>query len=423
MPAWFIKPNGAAIYHAARPQLDFISQDADTVDFPRGPALEALRQGVTGWVFATGSDALNLRASLALHRAIMTRHVDPAPILVRIPTGHAQDAPEVIGRTLIMARTFGGIDDVIARSPVMQEDPDALPMALHRAYSVASVEMGLASGIEVWTSLPETKRNANRNLFRHSVMKIEDFGGEAQGALLGVPIIDPDLAAQFRRIESALDFARITRDNNPSNWIKDSEKLGSEDLAAAIRLRDAAVVEHNRWTMDRILQQFLPTSRPERALRDDVRRLHDNMHDWYDLSSDAIRRYDVVMLRALISGDGDTCARLTHRASVREVSLGDITPINGGTKITELRVRISPRSLDEVPLNDQIELVASQIGLQSRETQRCRIVLIFDVLPAADTFGRVTALAQGLRQQIGETVAIETVWQTSNRSRPARATK
>lgn len=122
LPAWFAEAGGAALFPAARPDLEFLDCDAGTVDVALDPCFEGLRERVSGWVFAMGDDALNLRASVALHRAIVSRRFDPAPIYVRIPTGHVEDAPDLSANPLGLAHTFGSIDSVIARSALLAPD-------------------------------------------------------------------------------------------------------------------------------------------------------------------------------------------------------------------------------------------------------------------------------------------------------------
>lgn len=46
----------------------------------------------------------------------------------------------------------------------------------HSEYAKTDVEIGLTSTVEDWTSLPETKRDANWALFRHAVIKTRISG-------------------------------------------------------------------------------------------------------------------------------------------------------------------------------------------------------------------------------------------------------
>lgn len=424
MPAWFLKDEGQALPEAARPQLDFRACDAETLDFARDACLEGLRDGVTAWVFATGNDALNLRASLSLHRAMAQRRIDPAPIHVRIPSGHAEEAPDLVGQPLAMARTFGAIDAVIARSPLLAPDPDAMPKALHAAYAQASVAMGLAAEPEEWASLSEAKRKANRALFRHAAMKLEDFGAEAQPVLTLPPRADAALLDRLERVDSALDYARIDRGGDPQDWVAAGMSLAGEDAETALRLRDAAVCEHNRWTIERALEQFVPTERPDRALRDDTRRLHNNMHDWYALQEAMIRRYDVVLLRGLLSrsGDGGLATARGYRARILFLPVladGRVTAPRvcelgapGGRDVTELQVHLS---LAKEPA-DPDACLASLLSVLEREFDPERQIpprrVRFDFArpPGERALAMANRLATELLRRHGSALMIEPLW-------------
>ena len=60
-------------------------------------------------------------------------------------------------------------------------------------------------------------------------------------------------------------------------------------------LRDAAICEHNGWTIEWALEHYTATERSDPVLRDDIRRLHDSMHSWYDLRDAEVRRHDIVL--------------------------------------------------------------------------------------------------------------------------------
>lgn len=424
MPAWFLEPGGRALPQGARPELDFRGCDAETLDCARDACLDGLREGVTAWVVATGNDALNLRASLALHRAMAQRRIDPAPIHVRIPSGHAEEAPDLVGQPLAMARTFGAIDVVIARSPLLTPDPDAMPKALHAVYAQATVAMGLAEQPEEWGDLSEAKRKANRALFRHAAMKLEDFGAEAQPVLTTPPKADAALLHRLERVDGALDYARIDHGDDPQGWVPAGKKLADEDVGTAIRLRDAAVCEHDRWTIERALEQFLPTERPDRALRDDTRRLHDNMHDWYALREAAIRRYDVVLLRGLLSksGDGGQATARRHRARILflpvladgTVGAPHVSDLGAaeGRDVTELQLHLC---VAKEPV-DPDACIAALLTALEREFDRERQIpprrLRFDFArPLGErTLALANRLATELRKRLGPGSAIEPLW-------------
>lgn len=424
LPAWFVQPEGGALYPAARPDLEFLTCDAETLDIARDPCIDGLRVRVSGWVFATGDDALNLRGSLALHRAIATRQIDPAPIFVRIPTGHVEESSDLSANLLRLTHTFGSLDSVVARSPLLAQDPDKVPKTLHAEYAKAAVEMGLATTVEDWASLPETKRDANRALFRHSVMKIEDFGAVATMGDDGVPVTDPGLSDKLRRVDESLAYHRIDRGNFAVDWLKKAEAVDQADLETAVLIRDAAICEHNRWTMERALAQFMPTEHPDRALRDDVRRLHNNMHDWFELGDAATRRYDLVMLRALLSERAAAPQRMHSRARVRTVFLA----VDGAEKTCRAHVSGSGAALGadacelHVHVNAQNDPASHADFLSAvvkcldphvdarKQLLPTRIRFDFTRPPDEQSLTLAIRMALELRRKLPETVRIDSFW-------------
>lgn len=424
MPAWFLQPEGRALYPAARPDLEFLTCDAATIDFARDPCIESLRTRVSGWVFSTGDDALNLRASLALHRAIMARQIDPAPIYVRIPTGHVDEAPELSGNRLSLAHTFGAVDNVMARSALLAQDPDALPKLLHAEYAATAVKMGLADTMEDWTTLPETKRDANRSLFRHAAMKIEDFEAVAVRGHDGILTTHPQHSTRIDAVDECLAYDRITAGTDVHEWLKDGQTFSEEQEDLARLIRDAAVCEHNRWTIERALAQFVPTERPERELRDDVRRLHDNMHDWYALSDARTRRYDIVMLRALLSAgnpkarpkhgrarshalflsvDAETGTCQSHLLASGTQKTADASDlhlyINATTEPTEL-AKLVPKILDCIKphVDRAVRLLPTRVRFD------------FTRPPTGRTLALANLVADELRELLPETVQVDSLW-------------
>ena len=316
MPAWFVRPEGVALHEAARPKFDFLHSDLENLDVVGDIGLQGLRSGVTGWVLATGNDALNLRAALALHRAIATRRIDPAPIYVRIPSGHSDQSAELVQQPLAMARTFGAIDEVISRSPLLDPDPDAVPKKLHALYAQTSVDMGLSNVALDWTDLNESRRNANRALSRHAAMKLEDFGVPSPSDPGVLPALNRNLVQSLFKVDAALDYARVDSSNRVEGWLQPGKILTAEEAGIARLLRDAAICEHNRWTIERALEHYTATERSDPVLRDDIRRLHDSMHSWYELRDADVRRHDIVLLRGLLAGSelGRTETSQHHRA-------------------------------------------------------------------------------------------------------------
>ncbi|MGR3413320.1 MAG: NAD-binding protein [Pseudooceanicola nanhaiensis] len=422
IPAWFAQPDGGAIYQAARPHFEFLPCDAETLDFAHDSNIDGLRTRTSGWVFATGDDALNLRASLALHRAIAARQVDPAPIYVRIPTGHVEDEPDLSANPLGLAHTFGPIDSVIARSPLLAEDPDAVPKILHEEYLKAEYQM-FARQSQAWENLSETKREANRALFRHAVMKIEDFNAVVATGPNGVPSTYPGLAEMLRRIDEELRYDRIDRGSKVQEWLKDESSLSEDDLNTALLIRDAAICEHNRWTTERALSQFIPTARPDLSLRDDVRRHHNNMHDWFELGEAETRRYDLVMLRALLAQRIEKKQILHKKARVRRVFLsldgeaGTCVAHVTGTEalegdVSELRLHLNGRTSPSNPtacVSAIMTCLAPHIDSSIR-IPPVRVCFDFSNQPKAPLLALANLVVDELRQQLPETTLIEGFW-------------
>ena len=415
-PAWF---RDGALPPEARPEIVFLPCDADTPDFD-SPTLSSLSDGVHGWIVATGDDALNLRAGLALHRAMTMRRIDPAPVHVRIPTGHAEDAPALTDRPLVMARTFGSVDRVVARSDLMVAHPDALPRALHAAYEAAQHEMfGFApSG---WEALPETKRNSNRALFRHAVMKIEDFGAEAQAPLRGLPLVARGLQDDLRSVDAALDYMRVTAGSGPETWVLPGRSLDARQRDVARRLRAAAICEHNRWITERALDQFLPTAQPDAAQRDDTRRLHNNMFPWDALQDAMIRRYDVVMLRALFAHAGDTGLTARPRAAAT-LFLGlcsdgtaRVTPLASGAApgrhVTELRLHLpEPGNRNTTDVAGVLSEAVKKRLLVNEKDHPSRLRFDFSAPPSDALLDLANRLAETLRPSWPEQALIGAHW-------------
>jgi len=420
MPAWFLQVDGAALPPSARPQMEFISCNAETLDFLRESCLDDLRQGVTAWVFATGNDALNLRTSLALHRAITMRAIDPAPIHVRIPSGHSEDAPELVGQPLTMTRTFGAIDAVVTRSAILNTDPDDLPRKLHAAYAEAAEKMGLTEWRETWESLPESKRNANRALFRHAAMKLEDFGAETQAGFGALARVSPGLRGNIAKVDALLDYGP---EHAASTWFKQDGEYSADDIALALQLRAAAVCEHNRWTIERALEQYTLPESPDRTLRDNERRVHPYMHNWYGLTDANTRRFDVVLLRALLEEAAAKGAPSLYerRAKALLISMRAdnttnvmLVPRPGMMKnsdATELHLHLFSEKASVTP--DTIAALKSAVAQYVDSTIQAmpgRIRFDFTRMPSESMLAMANALAVELRALVGPGVMIEPLW-------------
>ncbi|MGD9912772.1 MAG: NAD-binding protein [Rhizobiaceae bacterium] len=321
-PAFFI-PDGApdCLPPEARPELSFDELDASAVDFAADHSIERLAGDaaeVTAWVFATGDDTLNLRAALGLHTAMLRRQRAPALIAIRIWSGHAGDTPVLSSPHVSIARSFGSYESAIASTPACEPQADAAPRALHAQYVATGEAMrrqtpDFAFSDVAWSELSETKRSANRRLRRHAVMKLEDL--EAQwrpGGRNELPVIGQELKDAHLKLEERFDYAALHAGVLPQVWWRQGQDFAptAQELRRAERLKNIAIAEHNRWTVDRAVDGWRPTVGTDPRLRDEERRRHPGMHGWETLDA-MTRRWDAVLLRALIEGSGEEGSRVT----------------------------------------------------------------------------------------------------------------
>lgn len=297
----------------ARAEVHFHHLDIHDADFsPSGDVAKALsgRSNPTAWVFALPDDTLNLKAATALYSQMLRREVPSAAIRVRIQAGYQDSASVVAEHPITVAKAFGSKEETLVASEICKEEPDHAPRLLHQTYLVESDAIA-GKGLQTtrhpaWDDLPETLKAANRRLYRQAVMKIEDLGLQWKARRRDVPVVAASLRRAYIAIEDCLDYTGIDGHGElPQQWWH-TPLAGSADAdleyRRANRIKNIAIVEHNRWVLDRALDGWRLTSRPCAQLRDDVRRRHPSMHGWASLTAHE-RRYDAVLLRALISGE------------------------------------------------------------------------------------------------------------------------
>lgn len=310
-PSLFPETEKARLPDPAAARVDIKAADADRIDFGNDETLRGVlaeHGPATAWIFAAGDDPLNLRAAAALHTAILRRLLPPAPIHVRIWSGHQGDTPILSTYPIGIAKAFGALETTMAATPACDEDPDQIARELHAAYCDQGEKMhlikpGLRFSDEAWDDLSETKRNANRRLHRHAVMKFEDLGGQWRHRDRMIPVVDAELREPYITTEELMNYDVMTDDKLPDDWWK--RNIATPDDESAVRaskILAVAVAEHNRWTVDRALDGWRMTAGPDPSQRDDERRFHHNMHAWSKIDA-ATRRWDAVMLRALVEGD------------------------------------------------------------------------------------------------------------------------
>ena len=305
-----------ALYAPARAQVTFGARDLETVDFSTDASIRSLHRDappVTAWVLATGDDSLNVRAAAMLHQSMLRGHLPVAPIHVRVWQGHERDAPILSSTPLAVVRSFGALEKTLAESPSCDHWPDATAEALHRAYVLQSKAM-FGREDAPWERLSPTMRSSNRRLHRHAPMKFEDLGGQwRRPRARPIPVVDAELRQAYVDIENALDYDKHPTPHLASDrWWVPGKTMPNDELTRerAQKLLDTAFAEHNRWTVDRALDGWRKTSRADRRLRDDTARIHHCMHPWETLDAET-RRYDAVLLRALVAGADDKDSSIT----------------------------------------------------------------------------------------------------------------
>lgn len=429
-PALFPRGDEAALPEPARAELRFGPIDLAALDFEADAEIAKLLDAedpVTAWVLAAGDDAINVRAAAALYQAMASGRVPPAPIHLRTEGGHPHERSVASSRPVTVVRPFGALEATIAESFACAVDPDATARALHEAYleegrAMARSDPGFGFTDEPWENLSPTLQNSNRRLHRHAVMKFEDLGGQWRRARRrAVPVVDEALREPYLSVESMFDYAgHLKPELNPVWWKAETagggKPPGEVEAALAGRLLGAAITEHNRWTVDRALDGWRLTARPDRALRDNKARRHNNMHAWLSLDANT-RRWDAVLLRALVKGDeGREGAATAWEKKVHRLVLAIAEPggsMTGGDDlmrpgcrlvladeigpgVTELQILIC----GEPPKSELDETAASArdafTGLLLREgilERLCRIRFDFPALPGERALAVANAMA------------------------------
>lgn len=175
--------------------------------------------------------------------------------------------------------------------------------------------------------------------------------------------------------------------------------------------------------MERALAQFIPTARPDLALRDDMRRRHNNMHDWFDLGDAETRRYDLVMLRVLLSqkpaagqfvhkgvrvrtvflaldGAAGTCAAHVSGSGVPD---GDVSELH-----LHLNARVEPRHPADL-VEEVMKCLAPHIDRRKRHPL-ARIRFDFPRQPGERVLALANLVAEALRGKLPDSTRIDAFW-------------
>jgi len=436
-PALFIDPEESGrLPEAARPKLVFRALDIERIDFGRDQIIADLcgdAAGVTAWVFSASEDALNLRGALALHTAMLRRQRAAAPIHVRIWNRHAGDTPMLSRPHISIAQTFGSYENAIATTLACDLDPDKAAKALHAQYRKTGGRMreedaSFTFSDSPWDELSETFKAANRRLHRHAVMKLEDLNAQWRRQGLALPVVDAELRESHLRLEERFDYGRIESGPLPQIWWRGDKQpeLQPGDVERANRIKNVAIVEHNRWTVDRAVDGWRPTSDlfPE---RDNERRVHPYMHGWNTLRP-LTKRWDAVLLRALIEGgaDGSVTAWRRKRASLilaydspstsapRWIGREELVAERGVTEIDLAIVsRAEPKPVDEAAQSAR-QAMQELLATPGFSDRLCRLRFTFAAPPGENTLQVANAIAAVARDGRLE---VSSSWLWSKRDR------
>jgi len=449
-PALFAEADRSAVPQASRPELSFLSCDLEHFDFATDTALRATlaRHPATAFVVATGSDTLNLTAALALEQAILREALDPAPVFTRIWNVH-QGKPAHAGfDSLGSVRQFGALERTIGKSLALKDEPDAMAIELNGHYDATSQYFfedgkkkqegtGSALPIERWKALSATKKAANRRHSSHVPAKLEDIGLQWRGPATPLPHLDQDFVTRFRIAEDALDYRKIERDKPLSDrWFRDGiASARTLDRELAEKIKDIAIVEHDRWMTERALDGWLSAGVFDENLRRNHRKIHHCMVDWAEMKGSdekpmLPRRYDAALLRGVIERRGGSApvgemggaekiawprhvVRLalqpTDRKTVPDSWLVASATGDGIAPVTEIRLRLlNPASATQPPgAGSLAEIFHRWRADVDAGPSLCRVVIEFT---AAEQMALTSSLQPLAETLIAEGIEVSTLF-------------
>jgi hypothetical protein len=210
------------------------------------------------------TDQRSLAAAISLQALFRREGWTTGPIFTRVSARGAlpdQGSVREAGQSAGLV-SFGSMYDFAAGIGLFETDPDGLPRRFHEAYRRAAPNHAAAN--LPWEALSEEHRESNRRLVTHLPAKLASAGFDLEGWLVD----HPSLAANGRRLD-APDFA-----------------------ADADLLERLAILEHDRWMMERRLGGWRPG-----AARDNLRRIHPDLKP-YDMLTEHSKQYDREIIMA-----------------------------------------------------------------------------------------------------------------------------
>lgn len=320
----------------ARPTIDFIALDVQTVDFLHSENLNPFGVSVapaTAYVFCCGEDATNLAAGLRLEHAMSLGRCAPAAIYLTV-WGAGIDAEVYDHRDpLSYCKLFGAVEPTMAGAAFLNGDPDRLAEGLHAAYEkqrLADAQPG--TPMRPWAGMPQTMKEANRRAVRHAHNKLIDLDLQWRGmGGVALPTIDADTARVFGAVPENLD----------SPGILDGRVAAMPEYQFMAKLAEA---EHRRWLVDRAMDGWRPVAK---GSRDNGARLHPNMVPFRRLD-ERDQHYDTVLVRALLEQFGSMHENtpVARRARRSALTIGEHAEVRGAIALgtTELILALPAQS-------------------------------------------------------------------------------